>query len=241
MYAAHDSKETVSNTREINLTGEEVLNKERGEDTSRAGRAARTIAVMIKDTRIQRQLPSTQATFVQTWLKHARNTSTPGATQLCNVLRGTAPCSDPVCPPRGAQHCAQALCALLDSHSTGLRHCVPSQRGTALCSDTVCPPREAQPCAQALCPLLERHRGTALCSGTVCSPRGAWHCVSSQMGIALCSDTVCPPCPPSLVLPVTRAGIVPSALKPGSLCPHAQGVPRAASSQEHLSFSPGCS
>lgn len=63
--------ETVSNTREINLTGEEVQNKERGEDTSRAGRAVRTIAVLIKDKRIQRQLHSTQATFVQTWVKHA--------------------------------------------------------------------------------------------------------------------------------------------------------------------------
>lgn len=71
MQAAHDSKETVSNTREINLTGEEVLNKKRGEDTSRAGRALRTIAVMSKDMRIERQLHSTQATSVQTWVKHA--------------------------------------------------------------------------------------------------------------------------------------------------------------------------
>lgn len=53
-----------------------MLNRERGEDPSRAGRAVRTIAVMIKDMRIQRQLHSTQAAFVQTWMKHVGDTST---------------------------------------------------------------------------------------------------------------------------------------------------------------------
>lgn len=64
--AAHDSKETVSNTRDIELRGGEMLKEERGEDTSGAGRAARTIDMTLKDIRLQRQLHSAQAPFAQT-------------------------------------------------------------------------------------------------------------------------------------------------------------------------------
>lgn len=55
MHAAHDSKETVSNTRDTELTGEEMLKEERGEDTGGPGRAARTIAATVKEVRLQRE------------------------------------------------------------------------------------------------------------------------------------------------------------------------------------------
>lgn len=118
MHAAYDSKETVSNSREINLTGEEMLNRERGEDPSRAGRAVRTTAMMIKDMRIQRQLHSTQATFVQTWMKHAGDTST----ERHSIL---------------LRHCAllQQLCATWDQSC-----CVqPAQKPAQLKPGSVCP------------------------------------------------------------------------------------------------------
>lgn len=43
-----------------------MLKEERGEDPDGAGRAARTIDMMVKDERLQRQLHSAQATFAQT-------------------------------------------------------------------------------------------------------------------------------------------------------------------------------
>ena len=63
MHAAHDSKETVSNKRDIELTGEETLKEERGEDTGGAGRAARAIGMTVKDVRLRRQPHSAQAPF----------------------------------------------------------------------------------------------------------------------------------------------------------------------------------
>lgn len=120
MHAAHDSKETVSNTREINLTGEEVLNKERGEDPSSAGRAVRTIAVMIKDTRTQSQSHSTRATFVQARMKQAGDTSTPRPTQLWDVLGGTAS-AQALCPPAAAL-CSLGQPALLSQGLAGPAH-----------------------------------------------------------------------------------------------------------------------